>query len=144
MNSEVVFWVALAVVLGVIEASTVNMVTIWPTLSALITAIFAATGLGMAAQATVFVVCSALLLLLTRPFVKRVLVKKTYVTNADRIIGAEGVVIEKIDAMENSGQVKVMGQVWSAKAEDGAIIEMGSRITVLKLEGVKAVVSVIK
>lgn len=142
MNGGVAFWLILAVFLALIEASTVNMVTIWPALAALITSVLASTGLGTTSQAIIFVVLSGLLLIFTRRFVKSVLLKKTMATNADRIIGAEGIVTQKIDAIENIGQVKVMGQIWSAKTSDGTVIEEGTRILVSSLEGVKAVVSV--
>ena len=144
MNGGVAFWLILAVFLALIEASTVNMVTIWPALAALITSVLASTGLGATSQAIIFVVLSGLLLILTRRFVKSVLLKKTMATNADRIIGAEGIVIQKIDAIENIGQVKVMGQIWSAKTNDGTVIEEGTRVLVSSLEGVKAVVSVVE
>ena len=62
-------------------------------------------------------------------------------TNADRVIGQEGIVIKDIDLIEGKGQVKVMGQVWSAKA-DGNIAE-GAKVRVLSMEGVKLVVEVI-
>ncbi len=142
MNSGVAFWLILAVMLAIIEASTVNMVTIWPAISALITSVFAATGIGATYQAIIFIVVSGLLLIFTRRFVKNVLIKKTSATNADRIIGAEGIVIEKIDAIENLGQVKVMGQIWSAKTLDGTTVEEGTKVIISSLDGVKVVVSV--
>lgn len=142
MNGGVAFWLILAVILAIIEASTVNMVTIWPALSALITSVLAAIGIGATYQAIIFIVLSGLLLIFTRRFIKKVLLKKTSATNADRIIGAEGIVIEKIDAIENRGQVKVMGQIWSAKTIDGIVVEEGTRVIISSLDGVKAVVSI--
>ena len=140
MNNQALFWIVLAVTLGIIEACTVNLVTIWPAISALFVAILASIGVGQTAQSVIFIVISAILLALTRPLVKRISSKKFVATNADRIIGAEGIVIKRIDPIENSGQVKVMGQVWSAKTNDGTVIEENEFVTVSALEGVKVIV----
>ena len=59
-------------------------------------------------------------------------------TNADRIIGKEGIVIKAIDPEAAKGQIKVEGQIWSAKC--ASPVEEGKRVKVLALEGVKAVI----
>lgn len=142
MNDQAFFWVLLAVVLGIAEACTVNLVTIWPAAAALVVAVCASLGVSQPIQSVIFIVVSGILLALTRPLVKKNMAKKTVATNADRIIGAEGVVIKRIDPVENAGQVKVMGQVWSARCADGGCADEGTAVTVKALEGVKAVVEV--
>lgn len=141
MNEWTVLWIIAAIVLGVVEASTANLITVWFAVSALVTAVFAAMGAGTGAQMTVFVVLSVMLVAATRPLAKRFITKKAVATNADRIISAEGVVIRRIDPVENVGQVKVMGQIWSAKSQSGETIEEGTSVVVQALEGVKVVVS---
>ncbi|MBQ9757429.1 MAG: NfeD family protein [Clostridia bacterium] len=141
MTQLTIFWILAAVVLGIIEASTVNLITLWFAVSALVTAVFAALGAGVGAQITIFVVLSAVLVLLTRPLAKKFVSKKTVATNADRVILKEGIVTQKIDTIENSGQVKVMGQVWSAKTRNGETLEEETPVVVEALEGVRVVVS---
>ncbi len=136
-----IFWIVTAVVLGVIEASTVNLITMWFAISALVTAVFSAFGIGLGAQITIFVVFSAILVFSTRPLVKKFVTGKTVPTNADRVIAKDGIVIQKIDTIENSGQVKVMGQVWSAKTKNGEVLEEDTPVVVEELEGVRVVVS---
>lgn len=140
MNISAFFWLATAIVLGIIEASTANLITIWFAISALITAVFAAFGIGNAPLLVIFVVVSAVLAISTRPLTKRFLSKKAVATNADRIISANGTVIEDIDPIENSGKVKVMGQIWSAKSIDGKPLSSGTAVQVKALEGVRVVV----
>ena len=140
MNGNAIFWLALAIVLGVIEASTANLITVWFAVSALVVAVLAALGINGAALPVVFVVLAAILVVATRPLTKRFLSKKTVATNADRIISATGTVIVDIDPVENAGQVKVMGQVWSAKTADGAPLETGTAVRIVALEGVRVVV----
>lgn len=141
MNAAVVMWVIVAVVLGVVEAATVNLVTIWSAIAAICAAFCATFEFSGLVQFSVFVIVSGILLLLTRPLANKLLNSKAVPTNADRVIGTEGTVTERIDPIENKGQVKVMGQIWTAKSEDGGIIEKGSIVTVSAIEGVRAVVS---
>lgn len=140
MNGNAIFWLALAIVLGAIEASTANLITVWFAVSALVTAVLAALGVNGAVLSVVFVVLAAILVIATRPLTKRFLNKKAVATNADRIISATGTVIVDVDPVENAGQVKVMGQIWSAKTADGAPLEAGTAVRIVALEGVRVVV----
>ncbi len=141
MNNEAIIWLIAAVILGVVEASTVNLITLWFALSALIVAIIASFGAGPGVQITVFIIVSAILVVATRPLARRFLNRNTIATNADRIISAKGVTIEEINGLKGTGQVKVMGQVWSAKSANGENIANGTPVTIVALEGVKVVVS---
>ncbi|MDO4744233.1 MAG: NfeD family protein [Clostridia bacterium] len=144
MQEYAIFWIMLAVVFGIIEACTANLTTVWMAIAAMLVAVFAALGMGAAAQPIAFVAIAAVLVVLTRPLAKRVLGKKAVATNADRIISQKGIVTEKIDPIENSGRVKVMGQSWAAKSESGEAIAEGTEVTVKRLEGVSAVVEPVK
>lgn len=141
MNSWVVFWLCLAAALAIVEVSTVNLITIWFAAAALVVALAAVLGVGAGGQVAIFIIVSAVLVVATRPIAKRFLNKKAVPTNADRIIGAEGVVVEEIDAVKGCGQVKVLGQIWSAKSVDGKTLAEGTVVEIVALEGVKAVVS---
>lgn len=140
MNNFAMFWLAIAVIFGVIEATTSTLTTIWMAIAAAFTAIIAAFGVPVAPQFLVFAIVSAVLVILTRPLARRVLSKNTVPTNADRIISAKGVVIERISSLNESGQIKVMGQIWSAKSETDDDIPEGTVVVVTGLEGVRAVV----
>ena len=81
-------------------------------------------------------------LLAVRPLAVRYTVPKKAATNADRTIGAQGVVVETIDNIAAQGQVKVRGAVWSARtAADGTVLPEGTHVQVLRIEGVKAIVA---
>lgn len=137
----VYFWVALIVVFLIIEALTVQLVTIW----------FAA-GAGGALVANmlhapewlqwvVFIVVSVVLLLATRPLVKKFVKKRVQPTNADRNVGREGIVIEAIDNIAAKGQVEVSGEVWTARSKDDVSIPEGQQVVIHSIEGVKLIVS---
>lgn len=140
MINDAIIWLIAAAILGIIEVSTVNLITLWFAVSALVAAVFAAFGAGPGVQIPVFVVVSAILVIATRPLAKRFLNRNTVATNADRIISTQGIVIEEINSIKGTGQVKVMGQVWSAKSAEGEDIAEGTSVKIVALEGAKVVV----
>ena len=83
----------------------------------------------------VSVVCFIICIIWIRPIIDSKRSKETIPTNADRLIGKEGIVIVSIDVDECKGQVKVMGQVWSAFAKKN--IPEGKKVKVLGMSGVK-------
>ena len=140
MTSAGIFWIIAAVLFAVIEAATVALVTVWFAVGALAAAIAAQFGASILFQVSTFVVVSAILLCVTRPVFKKISVKKPQRTNADRFIGEEAMVIKKIDDINNDGQVKIAGQVWSAVSEDKSPLEEGTIVKVIDIRGVKLVV----
>ncbi len=144
MNAYTVFWLVLTVVFGAVEASTANLTTIWMAVAALATAIVSAVSdISATFQLLIFAIVSALLVLATRPLAKK-FISKSIPTNADRIIGEKGVVIKTISPVENSGQIKVLGQIWSAKSDLGEEIFEGETVVIKGLDGVFAVVGKVK
>lgn len=143
MNGAVLVWLVAAVVLGVIEGMTVALVSIWMAVGAVGAAVTAAFGGSVLMQILVFLVLSALLLICTIPLSSRLRRQKTVRTNADRLIGAEGVVLSRIDAIENKGQIKALGQVWSAASANQEEFEIGDRVVVKAIEGVHAIVAAV-
>ena len=140
MDKLSLFWLILTIILVIIEAATPALVCIWLAAGALITFVFSFLDIPLWAQISIFVASSVALVIATRPLAKKYVYKKSIATNADRIIGAEGIVTNAIDSIENTGQVKIMGQIWSAKSHNGAPIPKDTLVSVVNLEGVKAVV----
>ena len=59
-------------------------------------------------------------------------------TNLDRVVGMHGVVTEDINK-NDIGEVKVDGKRWSAISKEK--LEKGTIVNILKIDGVKLVVS---
>lgn len=135
-----VFWLVAAIVLGVAEAVTLGLVTLWFALGAVLALFAALAGLPFLAQIIVFIVFSGILLYFTRPIAKKYLKLKSEKTNADRVVGEKGIVIEGIDVTNGKGQVKVMGQIWSARSVDNLDIPVDSKVEVKEISGVKLIV----
>ena len=137
-----IFWLIIMVVMLIIEAATTALATVWFAAGALVAMIMDLCGaphnLQIIVMAAVSVVTFVICMIWIRPKLESLRRANIQRTNADRLIGKEGVVIVPIDPMEGKGQVKVDGQVWSAKSES-AIAE-GKKVTVRAIEGVKLVV----
>ena len=135
------FWLIAAGVFFVAEIITVGFLIFWFGIGALIAMLVSFFTDNVIIQATVFVVSSTILLFATKPFVNKFLHNKKFEsTNVYSIIGKEGIVVEDINPIEATGQVKVDGELWSANCNGNVTIPKGTTITVLKVNGVKLLV----
>ena len=135
------FWLIAMVLFGVLEAVTVGLTSIWFAVGALAALIAASLGAFALVQVVVFLVVSFVTLLLVRPLAQRYINDRKEPTNADRVIGREAVVTQAIDNLKGEGQVNVSGAVWTARSQEEAPIPAGARVRVLRIEGVKVIVS---
>ena len=135
-------WLIIAGVCFVIEMMTVGFLVFWFGIGALLTMLVSLIfPNNLILQTTVFVISSTFLIFLTKPLVKKLAKsEKKVATNAYSIIGKKGIVTQDINVTHGIGQIKVAGEVWSAKTTDGSTIEKGTPIEVIKIDGVKAVV----
>ena len=139
------FWLVISGVCFAIEAVTVGFLVFWFGIGALLALAISFLTDNIFIQSACFLVSSTLLMFLTRPFVKKFATKKEDVaTNAFSLVGKEGIVTQDIDTINGKGQVKVDGEVWSAKTESNDIIEKGSKVEILSIDGVKVLVKPIK
>ncbi len=138
--SEIIFWAVAFVVLTIAELCTYQLVSIWLALGSLVSLICAILGLGIIGQVIVFTAFSILLLIATRPFVKKVLKNRIVPTNAELDIGKIAIVIEKINNTTSTGRVKLNGVDWAARSSDNSVIPTGTSVTVEKIEGAKLIV----
>lgn len=137
-----VLWLIAMVVLLVVEAIVPGLVSIWFALGALAALISALLGAPLWLQVLWFLLVSVAALILTRPLAKKYINAKVVPTNADMLVGRECIVKEKIDNIAGTGAVAVEGKVWSARmAEDGVKADTGEVVSVLRIEGVKLIVT---
>lgn len=137
-------WLIISVILGVIEAATIDLVAIWFALGAFITIIPAIIGVPFGVQLVFFLAVSCVTLGFTRPVAKNVLKVKKVSTNVDAVIGMVGIVIVPINNVAGEGRVLVNGLEWSARSDDGAPIEKDENVLIKSIEGVKVIVERIK
>ena len=137
-----IIWLIVFVVMLIIEAATTALATVWFAAGALVAMIMDLCGaphnLQIIVMAAVSVVTFVICMIWIRPKLESLRRANVQRTNADRLIGMEGVVIVPVDPVEGKGQVKVEGQVWSAKAENS--INEGTKVKIRAIEGVKLIV----
>ena len=137
------FWLIASGIFFIAEIITTGFLVFWLGVSGLITMCVSFFTDNLIIQASVFVIFSAILILATKPFVKKFVDKKVSneQTNAFSIIGKKAIVIKDIDSINGSGQIKVDGEVWSAEGINGSNIEKGTEVEITKIDGVRAIVS---
>ena len=113
-----VLWLIVLVVAMASELLTVNMTTIWFALGALAALIMSMFNVDTTLQIIAFIAVSLL----------------------DRIVGKEGIVTVRIDPLQGTGQILVIGQHWSARTADETVIGVGEKVIVRTFQSVYAIV----
>ena len=133
-------WIGVIVLAVVVEALTDQLISIWFVPSAIVTTIMDYCGSQFVWQILVFLVVSAVGIILGKTLLSRFKQTKSTKTNIDAVIGEKCVVVEKIDNFAGCGLCKVRGQLWSARSisDDESFVE-GDVLTVVAIEGVKLI-----
>lgn len=141
MSGIMIFWLVAVIVFALIELATIQLVAIWLSVGGVLALLAASFDLPVPAQFGVFIVVSGVLLLLTRPLVRRFVRQKKVRTNADRNIGATARVTQDIDNAAGTGSAVISGVPWTARSADGAVIPAGAQVRVERIEGVRLIVT---
>ncbi len=131
------FWIITIILLIVLEAISINLTSIWFVISGIVSLILSFFIDSFIIQFSVFVILGVILLITTKPLLKRFLKVNNEKTNLDRVVGMKGIVTSKIEPL-TVGEVKVDGKRWSAVSE--SVIEEGEVVEILKIDGVKLIV----
>lgn len=142
--SLAIIWLIVLVVCLVVEISTLGLTSIWFAGGALLALLIAMIAGPLWLQVLVFLVTSIVLLIFTRPIAAKYFNKNREKTNVNSKIGKQAIVTVTIDNLKGEGQIVTEGMEWTARSLDSTIIEEGSVVTIEKIEGVKAVVSIRK
>ena len=114
---DLLLWLGILAVLLIIEAATVGLVTVWFAGGALAAAIAFRAGAGAVTQWLLFLAVSLVLLFFTRPLAVRYMKRGIPRTNVNSLIGKKAVVIQKIDNLSQTGQVRINDIEWMARTE---------------------------
>lgn len=135
-------WLLIAIVLGIIEVSSVTFVLLWIAIAALLTAFITPVIANAWVQLAVFVVVSVVLYLVTRPLARKWRTKGDhYPTRQETMVNQTGVVVSgsRPDALST---VRIHGELWSAEApgellEGEEVVVKSVTAAVLKVEPVR-------
>lgn len=125
---------------------TVGLLAIWFAIGAAVVAIVLAIAptTSLSVQLIIFIVTSLILLLGTRNKIKNKL-DKNGSQPVYSILGKTAIVTKEINSVIGIGQINVNGELWSAKSNDNnVIIPVNSKVEVLDVAGVKAVVRLLE
>jgi membrane protein implicated in regulation of membrane protease activity len=134
-------WAIAAVLLSVGELFTPGMFFLGPVaLAAVAAAVVALAGLGVAFQLIVFIAGSVATVAFLRPIARRHLhMPAALRTGTAALEGTKAVVLQRVDV--NGGRVRIGGEEWSARAYmEDQVLEPGTRVEVVKIEGATALV----
>lgn len=129
---EVWIWLGIIVILSIIEAVTVELVSVWFIASAIVSLILQVLGLDFKLCFIIFVLLGIVLMLTTRKYLLKLLQVKKTSTNIDRIIGMKALVTKDI---KDVGEVKVDGKIWTAVSDE--ILSAGDYAKVLEINSTK-------
>ena len=127
-------WLIIFIVLIITELLTINLVTIWFAFGALLALVVEVSFSNIVLDIITFVITSFLLIILTKPIISRLKVKKIEATNLDMVINKIGIVTEDIK-QDKIGEVKVLGKRWSAYSNTE--IKKDEKVKILSIDGVK-------
>lgn len=138
---EWVLWMIGAGVLAVGEIVSLSFFMGPIAVAAVAAATAALAGGGIAVQMVVFIAVSIASLGVLRPIARSHLkVPAQLRTGTSALVGSQASVLERVD--EHGGQIKLAGEIWSARAYDeDEIFQPGARVHVMQIDGATALIS---
>ncbi|WP_420639742.1 NfeD family protein [Candidatus Poriferisocius sp.] len=132
-------WTISALTFGMAEIFTAGFFLLPFAMGAAVAAVLAWLGAHVLAQWLVFFVVSLVSFVYLRRFIRRQNKVEQPRVGANRLIDAQGKVLERIDGDEDTGMVRIGGEQWRAVAE--APIEPDTRVVVTEVQGTRLVVA---
>ena len=140
MEIMTIIWLALLIVFLILEAATVQLMSIWFAAGSLAAMVISLLGGAVWLQVLVFFTVSIVLFALLWPLARKHLKAKAVATNADALVGKVCKVTEQIDPLEG-GRVKVGDVTWRAMCEGAEVLPAGTLVEIRKIQGAKVVVA---
>ena len=133
------FWFVASALLVIVELLTARLMFASFALGAILAGIGGALGFDLVGQGITFAIASMLAVFLFRPILSKRFVTRNsqHTTNVLALIGAQATVTQTVTPA--GGQVKVRGEVWSAKS-DSSQITANQEVTITDIDGVTLVV----
>lgn len=139
---DVVAWLGLAVLLGLTEMVSGDLILLMLATGAVAAAGTAAVTTGVALPLVVgLAVALAMLFLARPPILRRLHGGPDLVSAFDALVGEHGVVTALPSTDSGLGRAKIAGEIWSIEPEaEGDVLHAGTRVEVVEIRGATAVV----
>ena len=135
-----IIWGIVFITTVAVEISTVDLTSIWFSVSSLIALFLSLFKVSIYIQLGVFVGLSIILIIATRPLVKKMMNKETIHTNADKVLDMIGIVTKDINVGE-IGEVRVNSELWRAVSLETEDLIVGEKVIINSFTGNKVLVS---
>lgn len=126
-------WLCIVIILILIEACTADLTTIWFIASGIVSLFLSIYMDNLFLEVAIFSLGGILLLITTKPLLRKYMKPKKVALNLDRILEMRGVALEDIDS--TNGEVKVDGKVWRAFSDEK--IKKGEFVRILEIQSTK-------
>ena len=139
-NMYLYLWIAILIIAIVVEVATASaLVSIWFMAGAIGAIMAYYLNFSFLIQVLIFIILSALFLVVFRPIAVKNMKVNFVPTNADRAIGRQTELLKAITS-DKWGEVKIDGVVWNVTTIDSSPIKEGSLVEILAIEGSKLIV----
>ncbi len=133
-------WIAVIIFAIVIEVITDQLISIWFVPGAIVATILDFCEVDFIWQILSVILLAIAGIIFAKTVLSKILPSQIIKTNIEAIIGERCVVTEKIDNYAGCGQVKIKGQIWSARGvAENDEFEVGEVLNVVAIEGVKVI-----
>ncbi len=135
-------WVALAIIAGVVEVMTLDLIFLMVAGGALLAALAAVVTDSLAVSLVAFTVGTLALLLGVRPPLRRYMERRIPEApmHTAALIGRTAVVVAAVGPSE-TGRIRLDGELWSARLDgQGPPVAAGVTVRVVRIDGATAVV----
>jgi membrane protein implicated in regulation of membrane protease activity len=136
-------WMGLAIILFIAEIMTPGgFVLACLGISCLASGFISYLGFGVTIQLLIFSLASLTLFFGIRPFFSKYFLQSAgkIKTNIDALVEKTGMVSERIDPATGKGRVLVGGEDWKGVSISDEVIDVGTKVAVVRVDGAKLVV----
>ena len=140
MEREAIVWLALFVILLIVELLTVGLTSIWFAGGALVALILELLGVDLIWQIGAFILVSFVLVYFTRPFSVRYVNAHHDKTDYEQAVGKIVRITQRVDDLAQTGKGILDGMEWTVRTDSKEVLEKDTLARVIRISGVKLIV----
>ena len=140
MEREAIVWLALFVILLIVELLTVGLTSIWFAGGALAALVLELLGVDLIWQIGAFILVSFVLVYFTRPFAVKYVNAHHEKTNYEQAVGKIVRITQRVDDLAQTGKGILDGMEWTVRTDSKEVLEKDTLARVIRISGVKLIV----
>lgn len=140
MEREAIVWLALFVILLIVELLTVGLTSIWFAGGALAALVLELLGVDLIWQIGAFILVSFVLVYFTRTFAVKYVNAHHEKTNYEQAVGKIVRITQRVDDLAQTGKGILDGMEWTVRTDSKEVLEKDTLARVIRISGVKLIV----